>query len=398
MISTCAQTKTRSSTSVVVSSAKSPESASETGDQPAGQAFRPSAICVACQRSRVVTIPAMRARMRSASPRWLPSNRAGRCTLRIAERRHHADEHEDGEQVDEEREPALALEPAERRARGKRRLAVDDGRDRHEDRREEDDEAPEDERVHEPGNEALEELPLPEDDGGFVPHAHREVGRALDRRARAHEPREEQRAAREEPAGDRGRDGERDRGGDARGRLSASRLPQLGRDRRHDLVQVADHRVVGAREDRRLRVGVDREDRLRALAAGHVLRRARDAAGDVDVGRDLRPRLPDLVGVRPPAGHRHGARAADRAAEQPRELLDDPEALRRAGAAAARDDDLRLGERDAAGRRARRARVRARRGRRRRGRGVKRSTAAASPAPAPAATACGWTVRSFGAP
>ena len=83
MISTCAHTKTRSSASVVASSAKIPESASETGDQPAGQGFRPSAICVACQRSRVVAIPAMRARMRSASPRWEPSNRAGRCTFRI---------------------------------------------------------------------------------------------------------------------------------------------------------------------------------------------------------------------------------------------------------------------------------------------------------------------------
>ena len=42
------------------------------------------------------------------------------------------------------------------------------------------------------------------------------------------------------------------------------------------------------------------------------------AAGDVDLGRDLRAGLADLVGVRPPAGDRHGARAADRAAEQRR--------------------------------------------------------------------------------
>ena len=83
MIRTCAQTKTRSSTSVVPSSANKPDSASETGDQLAGHSFRPSAIRDACQSSSVVTMPAISARIRSASPRWLPSKRAGRWTLRI---------------------------------------------------------------------------------------------------------------------------------------------------------------------------------------------------------------------------------------------------------------------------------------------------------------------------
>ena len=150
------------------------------------------------------------------------------------------------------------------------------------------------------------------------------------------EPGQQQRAAAEERARDaedeeerEGGDGvltRRRRGGRA---LQASRSsatprppPQLGRDRRQHLVQVADDGVVGDRHDRRLRVGVDREDPLRALAAGDVLRRARDPAGDVDLRRDLVPGLPDLVGVRAPAGHRHRARAADGAAEQRRELLD----------------------------------------------------------------------------
>ena len=44
--------------------------------------------------------------------------------------------------------------------------------------------------------------------------------------------------------------------------------------------------------------------------------------------------------------HRHCARAADSAAEQPGELLDAGEALRRAGPAPAGDDDLRVCERD----------------------------------------------------
>ena len=56
---------------------------------------------------------------------------------------------------------------------------------------------------------------------------------------------------------------------------AAARLPKLGRDRGNDLVQVADHGVVGAREDRRFWIRVDGEDRLRALASGHVLGRAR---------------------------------------------------------------------------------------------------------------------------
>ena len=53
-------------------------------------------------------------------------------------------------------------------SRGKVRLAVDDADQREQDRREEDEEAPEDERVHEAGDEALEELPLAEDDRRLV--------------------------------------------------------------------------------------------------------------------------------------------------------------------------------------------------------------------------------------
>src|SRR5204862_1007953 len=97
-----------------------------------------------------------------------------------------------------------------------------------------------------------------------------------------------------------------------------------------------------------LRVGIDGEDPLRALRAGDVLRRAADPTGDVEVGGDLRSRLPDLVGVRSPAGARDDPRAADGAAEEIRELLDDREALRRADTAAAADHDLRLAQRDAA--------------------------------------------------
>jgi hypothetical protein len=83
MIAMCAQTKTRSSTFVTPSSPNRFESAFETGDELAGHSFSPSAIREACQSSSVVTMPAISARIRSASPRWLPSKRAGRWTLRM---------------------------------------------------------------------------------------------------------------------------------------------------------------------------------------------------------------------------------------------------------------------------------------------------------------------------
>ncbi len=202
----------------------------------------------------------------------------------------------------------------------------------------------------------------------------RDVVEPLHRLAEADEAGEEERAAAEERAGD-AEDDEEGEGGDRRAHVRPERRPaeaghrvpeaagfsrspvchaaaaQLRRDRRHDLVQIADNRVVRDRHDRRLRVGVHRQDPLRALGARDVLRRSRHTAGDVDLGRDLVPRLPHLVGVRAPARHRHRARAADGTAEQRRELLDHGEALRRADAAPTGDDDLRVGERHAAGRR-----------------------------------------------
>jgi hypothetical protein len=83
IVRTCAHTKMRSRVSSHPPSLISVEMAFETGDQPAGHSLIPRAICEACQSRSVVTISAMRPRMKSASPRWLPSNRGGRCTLRI---------------------------------------------------------------------------------------------------------------------------------------------------------------------------------------------------------------------------------------------------------------------------------------------------------------------------
>jgi hypothetical protein len=65
--------------------------------------------------------------------------------------------------------------------------------------------------VHEPGTEPLQELPLAEDDRGLVADAGRKVGSAADRLARPDQPREKESAPCEQGAGDRDRNGERDR-------------------------------------------------------------------------------------------------------------------------------------------------------------------------------------------
>ena len=104
--------------------------------------FSPSAIRDACQRSSVSTIPAIQARIRSASPRWLPLNRSGRCTLRIQKRRRDTRR----ARARQKRSTRKANQPW--RTEPRQRRVLRDGADqRHQDRREEDEEAPEDERV-----------------------------------------------------------------------------------------------------------------------------------------------------------------------------------------------------------------------------------------------------------
>ena len=69
-------------------------------------------------------------------------------------------------------------------------------------------------------------------------------------------------------------------------------MPQLLRQLRHDLEQVAHEAVVGDLEDRRLGVLVDRDDHLAVLHAGEVLDRARDADRDVELGATILPVCP----------------------------------------------------------------------------------------------------------
>ncbi len=81
-------------------------------------------------------------------------------------------------------------------------MLVDRADARHQDGREEREEAPEDERVHQPGHEPLEQLALAEHDRRLVAHPARQVVGAVERACGANQAREEQRAPAEEHAGD----------------------------------------------------------------------------------------------------------------------------------------------------------------------------------------------------
>src|SRR5262245_1872210 len=80
---------------------------------------------------------------------------------------------------------------------------------------------------------------------------------------------------------------------------------------RDDLVEVADDAEVGELEDRRVRVLVDRDDRLRALHSHLVLDRAGHATGNVELRRHGLARLSDLSRVGIPAGVYDGPRRGD---------------------------------------------------------------------------------------
>src|SRR5215210_6783469 len=348
MISTCAQTRTRSRTSVASPSPNRPDRPFETGDHRSGHSLRPSAIRDACQSRSVVTIPAIRARIRSASPRWLPSKRAGRWTLRmstapitpsstssantstISANQPWWPSH--GSVAWRLTAPIIAIRIVGKSTRKPQKIAA----------------------WIRPGTRRWSSFFWPSTiTASFFTRSgtlsKRSTGLAsrtrstssFARRPKSVPPMASTAASASAPSAT------------AMGvpLRSGLRLSQLGRDRRDDLGQVADHGVVRVREDCRLAIGVDREDLLRALAARDVLRRPADAAGDVEVGGHLRAGLPDLVGVRAPARARHHARAAHGRIEEPGELLEDAEPVSRSHAPASAHHHLRLGERDAGGHR-----------------------------------------------
>ena len=142
--------------------------------------------------------------MRSASPRWLPSKRRGRTTLRMKKR--------DATPISASTQNTLAS--ASYQAQCGAASCVDDRDHRERDRREEHDEGPEDEGVHQARDEPLQQLALAEHDDRLLAQAVGHVVAALDAGRLAHpdEPRQQQHAAGEEDAGDGDGGGQREAG------------------------------------------------------------------------------------------------------------------------------------------------------------------------------------------
>src|SRR5215207_4641812 len=368
MIATCAHTKTRSSGGVrpppergsdpSPASPNNPDSAFDTGEEPSGHSLSPSAIREACHSSSVVTIPAISARIRSASPRWLPSKRAGRWILRmitapitptstITANRSTMNANQPwspshGSVDSRSTAPIIAITIVGKRTRKPQKIAA----------------------WIRPGTSRWSSFLWPSTiTASFSTRFGRSPKRSTGVPSLTRSTSSFARLANSVPLAARSAASATAPSATSMGAApfrarrprtavrSRPRLPELLRDRGNHLGEIADHRVVGVREDWRLGVGVDGEDLLRALAAGDVLRGAADATRDVEVGRHLRAGLADLIGVRPPARHRHNPRAADRRLQEAGELLEHPEPVSRPNPAAPADHDLRLGERDAGRRR-----------------------------------------------
>src|SRR5258706_9950852 len=111
-----------------------------------------------------------------------------------------------------------------------------------------------------------------------------------------------------------------------RGKVKALRgfdAPNLRNEGRDRGKEVLDEPVVGDLENGRLGVLVDRHDDLRALHAGQVLDRTRDADRDVELRSDDFARLADLEIARGVAGVARGAAGADRGVERVGQRVED---------------------------------------------------------------------------
>ena len=112
------------------------------------------------------------------------------------EGRHDAGQHEHGEEVDENRIPALLPKPWQGR------VLVDDADHRDEDGGKQDDEAPKDRGMHQARQEPLQQFALADDDDGFGASPAGQVVESLYGLAHPHEAVEQHGAAPEQGAGD----------------------------------------------------------------------------------------------------------------------------------------------------------------------------------------------------
>ena len=116
---------------------------------------------------------------------------------------------------------------------------------------------------------------------------------------------------------------------------------QLTRQLRHRVKQIRDQANIGDREDRRVLILVDGDDRLAVLHSRQMLDRARYADSDIDFRRDDLAGLPDLIVVGGIARINRRAARADARAEFVGERVDNlVELFGAAQRAATRYDDF----------------------------------------------------------
>ena len=219
MISTCAQTKARSSTLVTEPSPNRPESALDTGDEPAGHSFRPSAIRVACQSSSVdddpgdqrqdqvglAQVAALEARralhLADRAAAITPASTSTAKTSTSSANQPWWPSH--GSVASRSTAPISAIRIVGKRTRKPQKIAA----------------------WIRPGTEPLEQLALAEHDLGLVAGAPRQVAGALRRLAHPHEADDQAR-----PPGEQGAaDGERRREGERSGQDAMASAPFAAR-------------------------------------------------------------------------------------------------------------------------------------------------------------------------
>ena len=78
-------------------------------------------------------------------------------------------------------------------------------------------------------------------------------------------------------------------------------------------MDITDDTIIGALENRGLRIFIDRNHHIRAADSGKVLNRAGNTEGEINFWADIFTRLADLMNGRFPTGINGRTRSRDRA-------------------------------------------------------------------------------------
>src|SRR5450759_4080856 len=123
-------------------------------------------------------------------------------------------------------------------------------------------------------------------------------------------------------------------------RRSVPELLNFCDERGNEPLIIAHYAVTGILEYRRLRIGVDGDDRPRVAAPRHVMSRAGNAYGNIQVRRHGPPGKADLPRARAPAQVAGNSARAHCAAQRVRELFEHAKPVGAIQTPAARHDDL----------------------------------------------------------